>query len=1101
MTVDLWGFDGEIAFGLPLRPLGHALLLLYGLVLLVLCLNNLKKRRRERRRGLSQADAIWLALLIAGGVVASGVFLFYLPAAGLPVAPGVPRQASPPYFAAFAALPWMLAAGTLGLWPAVTVALVTGLSAAAVETASLMTPLIYGLVAGLCSLCLRNPYAEWPGRALRHPAVTGVIGGLALGFLTGIEVMVFTGGPLVDGLGFMASQLNGLLIAGLMQVGIAGVIAEAFRLTIPELWFHPRALQAGPYSRSLAAKTVSVFGVAGVVFAAAMLYGDWLLARSAARQLIGAQLTQTAELAADSIPYAVQAGRSYAAQISREVGDPVVEGNLTAEDLERWITLLPYFNALAVLDSRGEVLVHTPGPDPDAALLSAIRPALQVARLGVSEEVVVRPGQGSRGARLVFVAPIETDTLEAPVGSLVAWTDLSRNPLLLPVLGRLAEVEPGEAYVTDDGGTIILHPIPGRVMDEVPIDVDSAGEVRAQTAPDGTRQLRYLSEVRGYPWWVVVASPQGAVDLLAARIAAQLTAVIVAVGILALLVVYLISRRITRPLREMTGAADTIASGDLSRPVPISGQDETGRLAASFERMRRGLESRMGELDGLLRIRQQLSTTFELSVVLPRVLAATRDLIQSDIVRLVLLGESGGKLGITPEAYQAGSDPGGWAGLDPPILDIARQRGAFVLDNPTRARGLLNLQSLRAPILGLAGAPIRNEGRFIGVLWLGYREPHTFSSEEAGLLSIIASQLAVSVANARLFQQAEQERLRLGAVLEATPDAVLVTDRAGRILLANSAAEIVLRGPADACIGLPATEWVDSPELLALLLDDTTEPRSLELKVEGGKVLFGTAMTVEDPSDAQFYGRVCVLWDVSQFKKLDMLKSEFVATVSHDLRAPLTLMSGYTTMLPMVGALNDQQKEFIRKISLSVEQMTQLVDNLLDLGRIEAGIGLSLESVAPESLVADVVQVYQPQAAAKRISLSPEVASQLRPIEADRTLLRQALANLVDNAVKYTQPGGKVVIRARQVGSRQLFTVEDTGVGIAPTDQARLFEKFYRARRKENLRERGSGLGLAIVKSIAEQHAGRVTVESQLGAGSVFIIDVPVRLTEDESRP
>jgi signal transduction histidine kinase len=1101
MTVDLWGFDGEIAFGLPLRPLGHALLLLSVFVLVALCLNDVKRRRRERRRGLNQTEVIWLALLIAGGVVASGVFLFYLPAAGLPVAPGVPRQASAPYFAAFAALPWMLAAGTLGVWPAIAVALVTGFSAAAVETASLMTPLIYGLVAGLCSLCLRNAYVEWPGRMLRHPAITGVIGGLALGFLTGIEVLVFTGGAFVDGLGFMASQLNGLLLAGLLHVGIAGVIAEVFRLTIPELWFRPRTLQAGPYSRSLAAKTVSVFGAAGLVFAVAMLYGDWLLARSAARQLIGAQLAQTAELAADSIPYAVQAGRSYAAQISAEIAQPMAVGELAADDLERWLTLLPYFNSLAVLNSQGEVVAHTSGLAPDAAMMSAIQPALQVARLGVSEEVIVRPGQGSRGVRLAFVTPIETGDLEASVGSLVAWTDLARNPLLLPVLGRLADVDPGEAYVTDEQGRIILHPVPGRVMDQAPIDPESAGEVQAQTAPDGSRQLRYLGEVRGYPWWVVVASPQGAVDLLAARIAAQLTAVIAAVGSLALLVVYLISRRITRPLREMTGAADTIARGDLSRPVPVSGQDETGRLAASFERMRRGLESRMGEMDGLLRISQQLSTTFELTVVLPRVLAATRDLTQADLVRLVLMAAGDNRPGGATEAYQVGSDPGGWAGLDAPILDLARQRGAFVLENPARARGLLNLQALRAPILGLAGAPIRNEGKFIGVLWLGFREPRAFTPEDSGLLAIIASQLAVSVANARLFQQAEQERLRMGAVLAATPDAVLVTDRAGRILLANPAAEIILRGPADACVGLPAREWVESPELLDLLLGDSAESRSVEIKIDGGKVLFGTAMTVEDPSDAQFYGRVCVLWDVSQFKKLDMLKSEFVATVSHDLRAPLTLMSGYTTMLPMVGALNDQQKEFIRKISDSVEQMTQLVDNLLDLGRIEAGIGLSLESVAPEELVREVVQAFQAQATAKRISLTHELAPQLGPIQADRTLLRQALANLVDNAVKYTQPSGRVVIRARQVGSRQLFTVEDTGVGIAPTDQARLFEKFYRARRKENLRQRGSGLGLAIVKSIAEQHGGRVTVESQLGAGSVFIIDVPMRLSGDGTRP
>ncbi len=1100
MTVDLWGFDGKIAFGLPIRPLGHVLLLLFGLLLLYLSIRDLRKQKRGRRRLLNQSEAAWLSLLLVAGIAASGLFLFYLPAAGLPVAPGVPRQASAPFFAAFAALPWMLAAGTLGLWQAVLVAVVSGLSAAAVETSSLMTPLMHGMVAALCSLCIRNPYVEWPGRMLRHPAVTGVVGGLTLGFLSGLEILVFTGGALLDGLGFMASQLNGLLLVGLAQVLIAGTIAEAFRLTIPELWYRPRTLLAGPYSRSLAAKTVSIFGLAGLVFAAAMLYGDWLLARSAARQLIGAQLSQTADLAAESVPYAVQAGRSYASQIAGEISPETAAGTLGPEDLERWLTLLPYFNSLLVLDSLGQVAVQSPGTEVDATLLQAIQPALRVARLGVQDEVVVRPGQGSRGARLAFVMPIESPDLEAPIATLVAWTDLARNPLLLPVTGRLAAVQPGEAFITDQDGTIILHPTPGRVMDSVPLDPEAEGEVRSQTAPDGTRQLRYISPVRGYSWWVVVASPQGAVDLLAVRIAAQLTAVIAAMGTIALLVVYLISRRLTRPLREMAGAADTIAAGDLSKPVAVRGQDETGRLAASFERMRRGLESRLGEMDGLLRISQQLATTFELSVVLPQVLSATREMARADLVRLVLDPEGGARPG-GAEVYLAGGDPGGWSSLDTPILDLARQRGAFVLDNPTRARGLLNLQALRVPIAGLAGAPIRNEGRFIGVLWLGYRDPHAFTPEDSGLISIIASQLAVSVANARLFHQAEQERLRLSAVLEATPDAVLVTDRAGRILLANPAAEIVLRGPADACIGLPASEWVVSADLLALLLDPSSEGRTLELKLDGGKVLFGTAMTVEDPSDARFYGRVCVLWDVSQFKKLDMLKSEFVATVSHDLRAPLTLMSGYATMLPMVGAMNDQQKEFVRKIAESVEQMTQLVDNLLDLGRIEAGIGLSLESVAPEAMVEEVVQAYQAQAATRRVSLTQEAAAHQRPIQADRTLLRQALANLVDNALKYTQPGGKVVVRARQVGSRQLFTVEDTGVGIAPTDQARLFEKFYRARKRENLRERGSGLGLAIVKSIAEQHGGRVSVESQLGAGSVFIIEVPTSLTSEQTRP
>jgi two-component system phosphate regulon sensor histidine kinase PhoR len=210
-------------------------------------------------------------------------------------------------------------------------------------------------------------------------------------------------------------------------------------------------------------------------------------------------------------------------------------------------------------------------------------------------------------------------------------------------------------------------------------------------------------------------------------------------------------------------------------------------------------------------------------------------------------------------------------------------------------------------------------------------------------------------------------------------------------------------------------------------------------------------------------------------------------------------MRGYATMLSMVGAMNEQQKEFVRKISESVEQMTQLVDNLLDLGRIEAGVGLNLEAVTIDHVVQDVAGAYQPQALNKRIALEVDMGQGMRPIEADPTLLRQAIANLVDNAIKYTQPGGRVTLRARQYDGRQMISVEDSGVGIAPTDQARLFEKFYRARRPDTLKEKGSGLGLAIVKSIIEQHGGRVSVESRLGVGSTFTVEIPARIISPES--
>jgi signal transduction histidine kinase len=198
----------------------------------------------------------------------------------------------------------------------------------------------------------------------------------------------------------------------------------------------------------------------------------------------------------------------------------------------------------------------------------------------------------------------------------------------------------------------------------------------------------------------------------------------------------------------------------------------------------------------------------------------------------------------------------------------------------------------------------------------------------------------------------------------------------------------------------------------------------------------------------------------------------------------------------MVGELNEQQVSYVRKIVGGVESMSRLVSNLLDLGRIEAGIGLQLEMVPVRDVVERVTGALQLQATQKHIQLSVEIPEQTIPLlEADQALLQQALQNLVENAIKYTDSGGKVRVGVSSKQERIVFEVSDNGIGIAPVDQPRLFEKFFRAAQPAGKTERGTGLGLAIVKSIAERHGGQVWVESQLGKGSTFFLVLPVRQT------
>jgi signal transduction histidine kinase len=197
-------------------------------------------------------------------------------------------------------------------------------------------------------------------------------------------------------------------------------------------------------------------------------------------------------------------------------------------------------------------------------------------------------------------------------------------------------------------------------------------------------------------------------------------------------------------------------------------------------------------------------------------------------------------------------------------------------------------------------------------------------------------------------------------------------------------------------------------------------------------------------AEGQRAGRICVLRDES-LQELDTLKSEFVSTVSHDLRSPLMMMRGYTTMLEMVGELNEQQTGYMRKIMKGVEDMTRLVNNLLDLGRIEAGLDLNLEMIAVSDLIGRVTGSMQLQAAQKHLQLMTELPPDTVPlVEADPNLLQQALSNLLDNAIKYTESGEKVTVRVYARENNIVFEIKDTGIGIAPVDQSRLFEVLPR---------------------------------------------------------
>jgi PAS domain S-box-containing protein len=540
----------------------------------------------------------------------------------------------------------------------------------------------------------------------------------------------------------------------------------------------------------------------------------------------------------------------------------------------------------------------------------------------------------------------------------------------------------------------------------------------------------------------------------------------------------------------LAAAAERIAEGDLEQPLRMPGSDEVARVGVAFEGMRVRLKDRLDDLALLLEVSQAVSGTLDISKGLSAILEGVLEASAARVVRIVLLGPGG-----EPHMVMSRGEPKEGLGiLDRALSASTRDRETpLVLERPATADELgLADRSIRGAIQSVISLPVRTKGQVFAVMWVGFGEVRGFDDSEVSLLTTLAGQAAVIVDNARLFQAAEGGRRRLAAILNSTTDAVLVTDREDRMLLINPAAEDVFNVRGELTIGHRIGDIGLDSALVQVLEAPIPREGALtrEVPLPDGRTLYANVSAILS-IDGEWLGRVAVMRDITHFKELDEMKSEFVATVSHDLRAPLTYMRGYATMIPMVGEVNERQRDYVDKIIQGVAQMGQLIDDLLNLGRIEAGVGLERKPCHLGAIVVEAVDSMRARAAGKGLTLRLEPSEGTAMVTGDAALLRHAVVNLVDNAIKYTPRGGTVTVGMGVHDGQAVIRVADTGIGIAMDDHSRLFGKFFRVKRRDTVNIPGTGLGLAIVKSIVERHNGKVWVESELNRGSTFRISLP----------
>ncbi|NUQ65003.1 MAG: PAS domain-containing protein [Pirellulales bacterium] len=354
------------------------------------------------------------------------------------------------------------------------------------------------------------------------------------------------------------------------------------------------------------------------------------------------------------------------------------------------------------------------------------------------------------------------------------------------------------------------------------------------------------------------------------------------------------------------------------------------------------------------------------------------------------------------------------------------------------------------------------------------------------------------------YRRADSQAARVTAILSGLADPIVAIDDLDEVVLANAAAESLLQFEVETAEDRALGGLVRCQRLVDLLTTAchrelaANRTDELELVDDRGQTRWyrirASKFFVQDAGGAAApQGAVAILRDIGDQKAMQKRNAEFVSSVSHEMKTPLAGIKAYVELLADGDAEDDEtREEFLSVINSQADRLQRLIDNLLNLARIEAGVvNVNKEQRSLNELLEEAVHVVQPAAESKSIELAANLSPLYLGVHADRDMLLQAAINLLSNAVKYTRAGGRVTLRSRLDGEQVVFEVEDTGVGLSPEDCRKVFEKFYRVKKDKDMAT-GTGLGLPLAKHIVEDvHGGQISVQSALGEGSTFRVALP----------
>ena len=419
---------------------------------------------------------------------------------------------------------------------------------------------------------------------------------------------------------------------------------------------------------------------------------------------------------------------------------------------------------------------------------------------------------------------------------------------------------------------------------------------------------------------------------------------------------------------------------------------------------------------------------------------------------------------------------------------------------------------LREGIVSAAFVPIMSKNRFLGMMMVGSFKLHGFSQYEIDLLMAFGSQIGTALENARLYDEVSKGKAYIENLVENAADLIISTNLDDHILTWNRGAEVLFGYRKDEVIGkhlsilLPPERFHELEEMRAKV-QISGALRDIEIrskKKDGVLIYLSLSVSPIRDLEGKIVGFLRVAKDITEkkryerrLKELDKMKSDFVSNVSHELRTPLTSIKGSVdNMLDgLTGSLNEKQIRYLNRIKSNTDRLSRLINDLLDLSRIESGrVEVRPTTLPLTALAEEVAEHMKALAAEKLIRIEVPPPDPSVTVWADRDKVTQVLMNLIGNAVKFTPQDGKITVALEKNGNDYIqISVADTGPGILPEEQNKIFSKFYQVANIDKQKPKGSGLGLAISKALVEMHGGKIWMDSEVGRGSTFYFTLPAQ--------